>query len=211
MFLVRNTSQTSKTHRTLLWKEVFADFDLSGCPRAPFIADGWYIGSVGDESGLEPLYLPYPSYSMPNANRVSQRLRDIGDPTATDFHYWLRRLTPSLVPFVFQRDGRPAIIVPEVDREQPYEPTSYENDIVYAESLGFARVGYSTYTSVSDGTGRKIFLVVPLDHDRDGNTALWLCQGEHHKNGEWTLALQQEGSSSELFSFHDTGVACSRG
>ncbi|MCX4240087.1 RHS repeat domain-containing protein [Paraliomyxa miuraensis] len=62
-------------------------------------------------------------------------------------------------------------------------------------------------------TSAPIYTVVPLDHDGDGLTDLWLCQGDGYKSGRWVLAKRgpdpAAASGHYHFTTYDSGVGCS--
>lgn len=80
---------------------------------------------------------------------------------------------------------------------------AYNNDGL----VGFALNG------LSDGEGfdgGKIYSTVPLDHNGDGLTDLWLCRGDGFKSGRWTLGIN-EGLGTPPFDFEwtTTSIQCS--
>jgi RHS repeat-associated protein len=90
----------------------------------------------------------------------------------------------------------------------------------YAESLRIAtagsdftdpQVGYLSfsYVDVDDLSTDPIYNVVPVDHDGNGLTDLWLCRGQGFKTSHWVLALNQGDTGFFTFSFHDSNVGCS--
>jgi len=56
-----------------------------------------------------------------------------------------------------------------------------------------------------------IYSVTPLDHDGDGLSDLWLCQGEGYKSGHWVLARREPSdvSGQYVYTPYDSGVGCS--
>lgn len=63
----------------------------------------------------------------------------------------------------------------------------------------------------SDGSGLKIYRVVPVDYDGDMYTDVLLCQGESAASGEWVLAHHtgSENQGSAGYSFIATEIHCS--
>ncbi|MCH9687404.1 MAG: hypothetical protein K0V04_38575 [Deltaproteobacteria bacterium] len=61
--------------------------------------------------------------------------------------------------------------------------------------------------------GPPIYAAITLDHNGDGLTDLWVCQGDGFKSGHWRLALNgpAPGGASGQYSFqmYDSEVGCS--
>jgi RHS repeat-associated protein len=70
-------------------------------------------------------------------------------------------------------------------------------------------LGFANTTVVDDGSSDPIYNVVPLDHDGNGLTDLWMCRGQGFKTSHWVLALNEGDNGTLGFSFHDTNVGCS--
>ena len=67
-------------------------------------------------------------------------------------------------------------------------------------------------TEIDDDPNDRIYNIVPLDHDGNGLTDLWLCQGPGYKSGTWVLARNNGDSQPGLpygFDYYDTHIGCS--
>lgn len=88
-----------------------------------------------------------------------------------------------------------------------------------------ANVGLSNY---SFDPGGRVHSAIPVDHDGNGLSDLWMCRGDDPKHGRWALALNRgddpptwfvpgdgetsavpENGGSLAFEVFDTGVRCS--
>lgn len=59
----------------------------------------------------------------------------------------------------------------------------------------------------SDSTD-PVYVMVPLDHDGDQASDVWMCRGPGYKSGHWILA-RNTGEAPYGYTFHDTNLGCS--
>ena len=67
--------------------------------------------------------------------------------------------------------------------------------------------------TIENPSEQWIYSVVPLDHDGDGYSDFWICEGDGYKSGEWTLVLASiepnDGTAPVVYGFHPSGIGCS--
>ncbi len=61
---------------------------------------------------------------------------------------------------------------------------------------------------VPTGSTDPIYTMLPIDHDGDHASDIWMCRGPGYKSGHWILA-RNTGASPYGYTFHDTNVGCS--
>lgn len=62
---------------------------------------------------------------------------------------------------------------------------------------------------IDDGSDDPIYTVVPLDHDGDGLTDLWMCRGNGAANGNWVFAHAGPAQGEFGYRFVATELECS--
>lgn len=137
----------------------------------------------------------------------------------------LDRLQPAFAMSVVEAngDGRDDVVIPYrmLEEAEPVDAWGYRyaQDVQVAVSStpeGVpASAGFSEPVALTEAlaglAGAPIYGVVPLDHDGDGLTDLWLCQGEGYKSGHWVLARREPSGASGRYAYvpYDSGVGCS--
>ncbi len=81
---------------------------------------------------------------------------------------------------------------------------------VFDEAQSQANFSTTSYDDGEGADGGKIYTMVPLDHDGDGLSDLWICRGDGFKTGRWALGLNQGlGTAPFTFEWTQTDIQCS--
>ncbi len=102
------------------------------------------------------------------------------------------------------------------DRRYDYWGVPFATDLLLTSNATYDAVeGVVKFASTwfEDGEGAnggKIYSMVPLDHDGNGLTDVWLCRGDGFKTARWVLGVNRGGTTPPFdFEWEPTDLQCS--
>ena len=194
-------------HEVLLWDAT----DDTASPRL------WAKGVPGllsfDWELFQTALVP-PTSALPTEPNLEQPeiYAPSWSPMATNFHG--RAASDVLFPHYWNEPGLAP--VSSSDPSLDYWGVPFATDFFILSNplydTGTGLVDYAS-TPLEDGegaSGGKIYTAVPLDHNGDGLTDLWLCRGDGFKTGRWVLGLNEGlGTPPFTYDWTTTNIQCS--